>query len=262
MKIVVCVKQVPGTARVPLDPVTHTIRREGTRSVLNPFDSYALEQAVQIAERTGAKTLALSMGIADTELLLRDAISRGIDGGMLLSDRAFAGADTLATAYTLSMGIRRAGGADLVLCGKMAVDGDTGQIGPELAEFLGMAHVTQVTKILAVTDKSVTVKRKAEGESQLLQVRLPALLTVVREGCVPRLPSIRGIRAGERARVPVLDANGLGVDTGRTGLAGSPTQVVRTFMPQRESEAVSLGGSAQEQSTALISLLQEVGTYA
>ncbi|MEG2204797.1 MAG: electron transfer flavoprotein subunit beta/FixA family protein, partial [Oscillospiraceae bacterium] len=196
MKIIVCIKQVPSTNEVRLDPVTNTIIRDGRQSVTNPFDSYALEQAVELKEKMGGTVTVLSMGIPDTERLLRDAMSRGADAALLLSDRAFAGADTLATSYTLSLGVRKLGGADLILCGKMAVDGDTAQIGPELSEQLGIAHVTDVSEILSIEAGRITVRRLCDGGSQTLEVRLPALLTVLKDINMPRMPSIAGVRAG------------------------------------------------------------------
>ena len=145
MRYVVCIKQVPSTNEVRLDPVTNTILRDGRQSVVNPFDAHAVEEGVRLKERFGGEVLAISMGIPAVEELLRDAVARGADRAVLLSDRAFAGADTLATSYTLAAGIRRAGTFDLILCGKMAVDGDTAQIGPELAEQLGIPHLTEVS---------------------------------------------------------------------------------------------------------------------
>ena len=147
MKIIVCIKQVPSTNEVKLDPETKTIIRDGRQSVINPFDTYAMEEAVRLKEKLGGTVCALSMGIPAVERLLREAMSRGVDSALLLSDRAFAGADTLATAYTLSLGVRHLGDFDLILCGRMAIDGDTAQIGPELAEDLGIPQVTNVTAI-------------------------------------------------------------------------------------------------------------------
>ena len=147
MNLIVCLKQVPATTEVRLDPVTKTILRDGRQSVTNPFDSHALELAVTLKERFGGTVSALTMGIPAAEGMLRDALGRGADRALLLSDRAFAGSDTLATAYALSLGVRRLGEADLILCGKMAVDGDTAQIGPELAEHLGIPHVCDVCEI-------------------------------------------------------------------------------------------------------------------
>lgn len=257
MKIVVCIKQVPSTNEVRLDPETHAIIRDGRQSVINPFDNYAVELAVQLREKLGGTVTALSMGIPATERLLRDTESRGTDAACLLSDRAFAGADTLATSYALSLGVRAMGGADLILCGKMAVDGDTAQIGPELAESLGIHHVTDVTEILEATEESFVVRKATENGSQVLKVRLPALLTVQKDIVMPRLPTISGIRFSLNAPFTVYNAVQAGADVSRTGFAGSPTQVVRTFTPENRREAEAITGSVQEQAAQILGIYRE-----
>lgn len=257
MKIAVCIKSVPSTNEVRLDPETNTILRSGRDSVINPFDLHALEAAAQLKRRYGGGITAVSMGIPETEELLRDAVARGADRAALLTDRAFAGSDTLATSYALSLGIRALGDMDLILCGKMAVDGDTAQIGPELAEQLGIPHVTDVCEILSASRDSVTVRRLTEGAAQVLRVRLPALLTVVREINTPALPTLAGVRRGEAARVTVFTAEALGADVTRCGLHGSPTQVRRTFVPRREKETEYLTGSPAETARALLELSKE-----
>ncbi|ABR46990.1 Electron transfer flavoprotein, alpha/beta-subunit-like protein [Alkaliphilus metalliredigens QYMF] len=258
MKIVVCIKQVPSTNEVRLDPVTNTIMRDGRQSVTNPFDTYAIEQAVQIKEELGGEVIALSMGIPATERLLRDAASRGVDSAMLLSDRSFAGADTLATAYTLSLGIRRFHDIDLILCGKMAVDGDTAQIGPELAENLGIPHITDVSEFISVSSKDIVCKKITDTGHQVLRVKLPALLTVVKDINMPRLPSIPGIIFGLTAPFELRDAEALKADPKRIGLSGSPTQVVKTYVPQRQSEAQQIEGDAKIQADSIVKLIKEV----
>lgn len=258
MKIIVCIKQVPSTNEVRLDPVTNTILRDGRQSVTNPFDTYAVEQAVLLKEQLGGEVTALSMGIPATERLLRDAQSRGVDRSMLLSDRSFAGADTLATAYTLSLGVKRIGKFDLILCGKMAVDGDTAQIGPELAENLGIPHVTDVCQLLRVNEKEIICKKVTDDGHQILRVKLPALLTVVKDINMPRLPSIPGVLFGLSAPFEMLDAAQLKADPARIGLFGSPTQVVKTYTPQRLNEAVSLEGDAKAQADLIAGLLKGV----
>ncbi len=255
MKMIVCIKQVPSTNEVRLDPETHTIIRDGRQSVINPFDSYALEEAVQIKEALGGTVTVLSMGIPATERLLRDACSRGADQGVLLTDRAFAGADTLATSYTLSLGVRQIGAFDLILCGKMAVDGDTAQIGPELAETLGIPHIADVKKIIAVTEQSLTCVKLIDGGEQELTVPLPALVTVVKDINMPRLPSIAGVRFSMEAPCRDYDAQSVQADLKRTGLNGSPTQVVRTFTPERRGEAIALAGSSQQQAAQIIEII-------
>lgn len=258
MKMVVCIKQVPSTNEVRMDPVTHTIVRDGRQSITNPFDSHAIELAVQLKEQLGGEICAISMGIPATERLLRDAISRGADKGMLLSDRAFAGSDTLATAYTLSLGIHRLGEFDLVLCGKMAVDGDTAQIGPELAENLGIPHVTDVCGLVSANKKQLILKRNTDSGFQIVQLSLPALITVNSSINLPRMPSIAGVRSGMEGLVELLDSVTLKADPSRIGLTGSPTQVLRVFTPQRRLEAVPIYGNAAEQAAQLAKLIGEV----
>lgn len=258
MKIIVCIKQVPSTNEVNLDPITKTIIRDGKQSVTNPFDTYALEQAVELKEQHGGEVSVLSMGIPAVERLLRDAVSRGADRGLLLSDRAFAGADTLATSYTLSLGVREIGDFDLILCGKMAIDGDTAQIGPELAEQLGIPHVTDVKKIIEANEKEIICEKSYDGGSQIVKVKLPALLTVIKDINMPRMPSIAGVRRGMSARIDVMGAAAVGADTSRTGLAGSPTQVVKTYTPERSREAVMITGSTAEQVCSIANIIAEV----
>ena len=237
MKIIVCIKQVPSTNEVKLDPETKTIIRDGRQSVINPFDTYAMEEAVRLKEKLGGTVCALSMGIPAVERLLREAMSRGVDSALLLSDRAFAGADTLATAYTLSLGVRHLGDFDLILCGRMAIDGDTAQIGPELAEDLGIPQVTNVT--------------------QQVRVKLPALLTVAKDINMPRMASIRGVKQSLQAPLEVLSAADVQADPQRIGLKGSPTQVVRTFTPEKTVECVWLEGDTAQQAGQLAKVLLE-----
>ena len=258
MRIVVCIKQVPSTNEVRLDPETHTILRDGRQSVVNPFDAHAIEEAVRLKEARGGSVLAVSMGIPAVEELLRDALARGADEAVLLTDRAFAGADTLATSRTLAAGIRRAGPFDLILCGKMAVDGDTAQIGPELAEQLGIPHLTDVDAILSVEEGRVTVSHRGENGPETAQAALPALLTLTREINVPRMPDLTGVRRSLTAPFVRWGADDLDVDPARCGLKGSPTQVVRTFVPRRERETVFLEGAPAQQAAQMLEIVREV----
>lgn len=266
MDIAVCVKAVPSTTEVRMDPVTNTIVRDGRQSVVNPFDAAALEVAVRLKERLGGTVTALSMGIPDTVRLLRDCLAREADRGLLLSDRAFAGADTLATSYALSRAIAWIGGiarpdtddagASLIVCGKMAVDGDTAQIGPELAAVLGIPCVTNVEEIVEARITSLLLRRNADGIQEVVQVDLPAVITVAKDVCVPRMPSIAGVRFGETGPVEVKTAAEVGADPARIGLAGSPTQVVRSFAPERGTGGVVLQGTPREQATALLDIVK------
>ncbi len=257
MKIIVCIKQVPSSNEVRLDPVTKTIIRDGDQSVTNPYDSYGLELAIQLKESLGGEISVLSMGIPATKRLLRDALSRGADRALLLTDRAFAGSDTLSTSYVLSLGIKKLGDFDLILCGKMAIDGDTAQIGPELAEHLKIPHVTEVLKIIKASDSEVICLRKLGDEQQVLRVRLPALLTVAKDINLPRLPSIVGLAYGLSAPLETADAEALDADRRRCGLDGSPTQVIRTAVPTRGAGCVKLTGSPQAQASALLNMIDE-----
>ena len=257
MKTIVCVKQVPASNEVRLDPKTNTIIRDGGQAVINPFDSHALEAALQLKERCGGTVTVLSMGIPDTARMLRDCVARGADRALLLTDRAFAGADTLATSYALYRGVQAAGEFDLILCGKMAVDGDTAQIGPELAERLGVPHVTDVEWLETETDGSaVTVRRQLGGSVQTLRVPLPAVVTVTRELNVPRLPSIAGVLRAEETEVASYDVRRAGADESLCGLKGSPTQVVQTYLPRRTRVVEEIGGTAQERRQRLVEIIK------
>lgn len=251
-------KAVPSTTEVRMDPKTNTIIRDGRQSVANPFDTAALEVALALKDELGGRVSVLSMGIPDTCRLLRDAIARGADDALLLSDRAFAGADTLATSYALSMGLDELGDADLVLCGKMAVDGDTAQIGPELGGILGVPCVTGVSEVLEASDHRVVVRHDTDEGTEVVEVPLPAVLTVTKDIATLRMPSIAGVRAAAGAEVRVLDAATLGADPACCGLAGSPTQVVRSFVPERSHEAATIAGAPAEQAAALLEVFEEV----
>lgn len=258
MKIIVCVKQVPSTNEVRLDPVTKTIIRDARQSVINPFDTYAIEEAVRLKEKLGGTVYAMSMGIPATERLLRDAMARGVDSSILLTDRAFAGSDTLATSYALSLGAKEVGDFDLIICGKMAVDGDTAQIGPELSSQLGIPFVTDVCEILEASEKKLVCRKITDEGFAEVEVKLPALITVAKDINLPRLASISGVRASLTAPFKSFTATDLGADASRCGLNGSPTQVVRTFTPDREHKATFLTGSASETAAAAMEICKEV----
>ncbi len=255
MKTIVCVKQVPASNEVRLDPKTNTIIRDGGAAVINPFDAHALEAALQIKEQLGGEVTVLSMGIPDTERMLRECMARGADRALLLTDRAFAGADTLATSYALCCGVEAAGDFDLILCGKMAVDGDTAQIGPEMAQRLGIPHVTDVEWLEAEED-AVTVRRMLGGSTQTLRVPLPAVLTVTRELNVPRLPSIAGVLCAAAAEVEIYNAGRAGAEEALCGLKGSPTQVVQTYLPQSTRTVEEITGTLQQQCDRLVEIIK------
>ena len=257
MKILVCVKQVPASNETRMDPVTNTIIREGIESILNPFDAFAVEEAVRLKERFGGHIDALSMGIPAVQGMLKRVIAVGADNGYLLSDRAFAGSDTLATARTLAAAARKIGLPDLILCGRMATDGDTAQVGPMLAENLGIPHVTDVAAIESVEESVITVRRLTDDGYQRVSVQLPALMTVLKEINIPRLPSIGGILRGETAEVTVWGREDLSLCAEESGLKGSATRVVRSCRPETKAECELLSGSLSEQAASLISRLTD-----
>ncbi|MBQ0026519.1 MAG: electron transfer flavoprotein subunit beta/FixA family protein [Lachnospiraceae bacterium] len=259
MNILVCVKSVPATTKVSLDPVTHTLIRDGRQSVVNPFDMSALEEAICIKEKIGGEVTVLSMGIPDTVRLLKDCLARGADKGMLLSDRAFAGADTLATSYALSCAMNALTDMQLIICGKMAVDGDTAQIGPELAGVLGIPCICGVTEILEVSEEEIKVRREIDGGEAVVTCKLPAVITVVKDIANPRMPSIAGIRFAEEGPIEVKTADDVSADKARCGLNGSPTQVVKTFIPVRDHECIAIEGGLDEKAGQIIKLWEDMG---
>jgi len=257
MKVVVCLKQVPGTTEVKIDPKSNTLIRQGIENIINPFDTYALEEGVRLKERYGGEVTAVSMGPPQAAEALREAISLGADGAVLLSDSSFAGADTLATSYTLSRAIDTLGQYDIVICGRQTIDGDTGQVGPELAEMLGIPFVAYVSQIEEIADGYMRVQRLVEEGHEVIETSLPAVITVVKEINVPRLPSLRGIARSKSAPIPILTAQELGIEESLVGLSGSATRVIKVFFPQRISNSEIFQGELESQIECLIGKLKE-----
>jgi electron transfer flavoprotein beta subunit len=251
VNIIVCIKQVPDTAEVRINPETNTLIREGVPSIINPYDLHAIEAALQIKEKTGAKVTAITMGPPQAEDALREAISMGVDDVRLISDRAFAGADTWATSYALYKAIEKLG-YDIILCGKQAIDGDTAQVGPEVAEFLNIPHIAYIRKIEDVSDKSIKVQRLMDEGYDVVESPLPVLLTVVKELNTPRLPSLKGKMAAKKAVITKMDLNAIGAEAENVGLKGSPTQVKNIFAPQSKADRKMFQGSVQEQVDTLV----------
>ncbi|MBN2557512.1 MAG: electron transfer flavoprotein subunit beta/FixA family protein [Clostridia bacterium] len=247
MNVIVCVKQVPGTNEVKMNKETNTIIREGAEAIINPFDTYAVEEGVRIKEQTGGKATVISMGIPSVAELLRQTIAVGIDEAVLLSDRAFAGSDSLATSYALSKGINKIGDFDLVICGKQAMDGDTAQVGPGLAEKLGIPHTTYVRKIEEIRKGYIRCQRMTEDGYEVIEMPLPAVITVVKEINEPRLPSLKGMMKAKKAEIRIMTADDIGADKDLCGLKGSPTQVVETFVPVHDVNSEMIEGTPGEQ---------------
>ncbi|OGS11282.1 MAG: electron transfer flavoprotein subunit beta [Elusimicrobia bacterium RIFOXYA12_FULL_57_11] len=258
MNIIVCIKQVPNTTDVRIDPVTNTLIRDGVESVINPFDAYAIEEAVRIKERCGGKVTALTMGPPQAENALREAISLGCDEAILVSDRKFAGSDTWATSYTLSAAIRKIGDFDIILCGKQASDGDTAQVGPGISAHLDIPQVTYVKKIEEISDKLAKVERMTEEGYDIVQTPLPCLLTVVKEINTPRMPSLKGMMRAKSAKPLKWTADDIEAAPAALGLDGSPTRVVKIFTPQQRKGGEMMSGSTEDVARELTELLKDM----
>ena len=238
MHIVVCVKQVPNTTQVRINPETNTLVRDGVESILNPFDENALEMALQLKEKhPGAKVTVLTMGPPQAAEILKEAVGRGADAVALLCDRAFAGSDTWATSYAISTAIGKLEKPDLVLFGKQAIDGDTAQVGPGVADWLGMPCIAYARKI-EIADGQARVERTYEDGYEKLEVALPCALTVVKEANVPRMASLRGKMAAKKLNIVPLTAEASGADLSKLGLSASPTRVVKIFSPPPKTGGV------------------------
>jgi len=257
MNIIVCIKQVPDTTEVRINPETNTLIREGVASIINPFDLYAIEEGVRIRERVGGKVTVISMGPPQVEEALREALALGADEVVHLCDRAFAGADTLATSYTLARGIGKIGSFDLVICGKQAIDGDTAQVGPGIAVHLDIPQITYVKKIEALEDGMIRAQRMLEEGYDVVESSLPALITVVKEINEPRLPSLKGKLRAKKHSIVAWTAADLAADESRLGLEGSPTQVVKIFSPPPRGGGQIFRGEAAEMAEKLVSEMEK-----
>lgn len=256
MNIIVCVKQVPDAKDVRLDPKTNTLAREGVESIMNPYDRHALEEAVAIKEQLGGVVTVLTMGPPQAEAVLREAIACGADEGVLVSDRAFAGADTWATSYTLARAVQTIGAFDLILCGKQAIDGDTAQVGPGLACRLRLPFAACVQKTRAVSAEAIEVERMMDDGFDVLRLPLPALMTVVKDVNEPRVASLKGKMKAKKAEIKRFSAADIGADPQCIGLAGSPTQVVRVFSPEPRGDRKVFTGNVAEQVDQLVECLK------
>ena len=234
MKMVVCIKQVPDTTEVKIDPATNTLIRQGVPSIVNPFDKNALEAALVLKEKYGGTVAVLSMGPPQAKEALKECLSMGADEAYLVSDRAFGGADTLATSYTLAAALKKLGKFDLILCGKQAIDGDTAQVGPEIAEYLGIAQVTCCSKF-DLNGDVLRVEREHEEGYEIIEGKMPMLVTVVKSANEPRFSTVKGIMKANRTEIPVLTSSDLDVEENYIGLKGSPTQVKKIFTPPSRS---------------------------
>ena len=251
MNICVCIKQVPDTNEIKVDPVTHTLVRKGVPSIVNPFDTYAQEVGVRLKEKLGGKVVVISMGPEQAKEAIKTCLSVGADAGYLISSRKFGGSDTLATSYILSEAIKAVEEKeglkfDLILCGKQAVDGDTAQVGPEIAEHLGLPQITYALDIIE-KDGDIQVKRECDEGYDMISTQLPAVVTVVRLPYEPRYPTIKSKMAAKKKEIPVLTEEDIpAISLERCGLSGSPTKVKKTYTPVTEKNGVKLEGMEAE----------------
>jgi len=257
MNIIICIKQVPETTEVRINPETNTLIREGVKSIINPFDMYAIEEGVRLKEKHGGRVTVITMGPPQAESALREAVSMGADEAILICDRAFAGSDTWASSYTLARAIEKLRDFDLIICGKQASDGDTAQVGPGISAHLDIPQVTYVKKIEEIKGQQVArVERMTEEGYDIIETPLPALFTVVKEINEPRLPSLKGMMRAKQAKITVWTQKELNLDPQGIGLCGSPTQVVKIFTPSPRTGGVMLQGETHEIVDKLVELLR------
>lgn len=258
MHIIVCIKQVPDTHQVQIDAETGCLVREGVPSIINPEDKNAIEEALRLKERHGGHVTVITMGPAQAEDALREALAMGADQAILVTGKGFAGADTWATCYALGQAIRKLGNFDLILCGRQALDGCTAQVGPELAEFLDLPQVTYVRGV-EVEGKTVRAKRSLEDGYELIETQLPALLTVVKDLNVPRLPSLDEVMKAYREKeIKIWGAEDIEADPDHIGLRGSRTRIVRARTPEfKKGKTEILSGSAEQAAESLLVIFRE-----
>jgi electron transfer flavoprotein beta subunit len=258
VNIIVCIKQVPNTTDVKIDPVTNTLIRDGVESVINPFDTYAIEEAVRLKERFGGKVTVVTMGPPQAENALKEAISLGCDEAILVSDRKFAGSDTWATSYTISAAIKKVGLYDVIICGKQASDGDTAQVGPGISTHLDIPQVTYVKKIEDISGSKAKVERMTEEGYDIIETPLPCLFTVVKEINTPRIPSLKGMMKAKSAKIIKWTAEDINADPKSIGLDGSPTRVVKIFTPTARKGGEILNGETGDIAKELVELLKDI----
>jgi len=257
LKIVVCIKQVPAQKDVMMDYEKGTLIRDGVVSEVNPFDMYAIEEAVRLKEKYNGEVNVISMGPPQTEEALREAIAMGCDNAILLTDKKFAGADTLATGYTLASGVRKIGAYDIVICGLKTTDGDTGQVGPSLAEELGVPYIGYVRKIENLDEESIRIERVMDNYYETVESKLPVVITVTKEANEPRYPSFKRQRMAKETPIIMWNFEDLAGDSIRYGAEGSPTTVVRIFPPPMRGEGEIIKGEPESQAKALVEKLKE-----
>ncbi len=257
LNIIVCIKQVPETTEVEFDKETGRLKREGVAAVINPFDEYAIETGLRLKEKNGGAVKVITMGPPMAESSLRDAIAMGADEGWLATDRVFGGADTWATSLTIARCIKSMGPFDLVVCGFKTTDGDTGQVGPEMAEHLGVPCVSYVNQVLEAKDGRITLRRALDDGVETLDVPLPAIITVSKDIGQPRLPTLRGRLAAKKAVIKTITNKDLGMDVKEIGLDGSFTRVTKIFTPEPHAGGQVIEGTPDQLADAIYAKLKE-----
>lgn len=257
MNIIVCIKQVPETTEVDFDEETGRLKREGVAAIINPFDEFAIEEGLRIKEKHGGKVSVITMGPPWAADAVRDAIAMGADEGFIATDRAFAGADTWATSFTLAKSLEHMGDYDIIICGLKTTDGDTGQTGPEMAEHLDIPHVCYVSEIIEIKDRRVILKRNLDDGVETLEAPLPLLITVSKEVNQPRLATLRGRIKAKKAEIKEITNKDLKIDPKELGLDGSFTRVVHIFEPVNPEGGEIVKGSPDELVDAIFKKLQE-----
>lgn len=259
MKILVCIKQVPGSTNVEVDPITGVLKRDGIQSKMNPYDLYAIETALLLTEKFGGTVEVITMGPPQAKSVIIEAICMGAKCGTILSDRRFAGADVLATAYTISQGIKKLGDFDLIICGKQTTDGDTAQVGAEVAEFLNLPNVANVLSIKNVADGKITLLASQDDKVVDMTVKLPCLISVDGDINTPRLPSYKVKKCVTDDMIKFLSLDDFEDQNIKNyGLSGSATQVERIFPPEKNTEKHSIKGTPQQQADELYNLIRQI----
>ena len=258
MQIIVCIKQVLDTeeiSRAKVDPSTNTLIREGVPSIINPFDENAIEEALRLKDEQNAQVVVLTMGPPQAEEALRKALAMGVDQAVHLCDKAMAGGDTLATSFTLAKAIRKIGVFDLILTGKQSIEGDTAQVGPGIAEFLKIPQITYARK-LEIKDKKIRAERTLEDSFEVVEASLPALVTVTKEINLPRYPSLRGLLRAKKEKILIWNHHDLALQKEKIGLDGSPTKVIKVFVPDPPKRGKIFSGDISEVADQLLKELR------
>ncbi len=256
MEIIVCIKQVPGTSNVEVDPVTGVLKRDGIESIINPYDLFSIELALQIREKYGGSVKVITMGPPQAKEAVLEAIYMGADSGFVISDRKFAGSDVLATSHTISQCIKKLGNFDLIICGKQTTDGDTAQVGAEIAEFLGITHVSYVSEFSEIVGDEIITNVNLDGRIITQGVKLPCLICADADINTPRLPSYKRKRALKDESVEIISLSDFeDKDETHYGLTGSPTQVEKNFPPEKNNTKKMIEGNNAELADELFDLL-------